>query len=263
MIKAGHNNQGFPLKLLAAAKVRTESRTVVIGRENYHEYTFEYIVSGRGFLEINGHSYEPEPQSIYILQLGSTHRYWPNRQDPWEKLFFAINGDMVDYLLRAYQLTDTYYIPGAAKLLKHFEAMHRLSYHSDDINHQAAVIFHQFVEGAAQIVHGEEHHIPLELEKLKAELDRHLEQSFVLEDYCQRHGFSAAHLIRSFRQFFGDTPYGYLMNRRIELAQRLLLYSQFSIKEIAGRLCFSDQYYFSNYFKRKTGMSPRQFQKNN
>jgi len=30
-----------------------------------------------------------------------------------------------------------------------------------------------------------------------------------------------------------------------------------SVKEIAARLGFSDQYYFSNYYKRKKGLSPR------
>ena len=49
------------------------------------------------------------------------------------------------------------------------------------------------------------------------------------------------------------------MNKKIEMAKRLLLYSKLSVKEIAAQLSFSDQYYFSNYFKRKTGTSPRSF----
>ncbi len=263
MIIEQSDNHNFPFSLLAAATVRTESRTALIERENYQEYTFEYIIGGSGFLEIGGESYKPQPGSLYILSLGSSHRYWPDRENPWEKIFFAVKGEMVDYLLSAYRLENLHYLPNCPDLLKYFEAMHRLSYHSDDVNHQAAVIFHQFIAAMRQIVYGQELHLPLELEKLKAELDAHLESSFVLEDYCRDHDCSAAHLIRTFRQNFGDTPYGYLMKRRLELAQRLLLYSHFSIKEIAGRLCFSDQYYFSNYFKRKTGVSPRRFRKDN
>ncbi len=263
MIIGKYNDSPFPLSLLAAAKVRTESRTPVIEREKYHEYTFEYIIGGNGYLEINGESYEPQTDSMYVLSLGSRHRYWPHREKPWEKIFFAIKGDMVDYLLHAYRLDRIHYLPGCASLLKYFEAMHRLNYHTDNVNHQAAVVFHQFIEAAAQLVYGEEGlPLPLELEKLKSELDRHLEHPFTLEQYCRENNCSAAHLIRSFRQCFGDTPYGYLMKRRMELAQRLLLYSHFSIKEIAERLCFSDQYYFSNYFKRKNGISPRAFRKN-
>ena len=47
--------------------------------------------------------------------------------------------------------------------------------------------------------------------------------------------------------------------QKMELAKRLLLYSSFSIKEIAAHLAFSDQYYFSNFFKMKTGLSPRTY----
>lgn len=261
MIIGQPDNLNFPFSLLAAATVRTEPRTALIERENYQEYTFEYIIGGSGFLEIDGESFEPRAGSMYILSLGSSHRYWPNRENPWEKIFFAIKGGMVDYLLSVYRLEKLHYLPDCPELLKYFEAMHRLGYHGEDVNHQAAAIFHQFLAATAQIVYGQELHLPLELEKLKAELDAHLERPFVLEDYCRDNDCSAAHLIRTFRQNFGDTPYGYLMKRRLELAQRLLLYSHFSIKEIAGRLCFSDQYYFSNYFKRKTGVSPRRFRK--
>ena len=49
------------------------------------------------------------------------------------------------------------------------------------------------------------------------------------------------------------------MNKKVETAKRLLLYSRLSVKEIAARLSFSDQYYFSNYFKRKTGAAPRTY----
>lgn len=263
MITGKYDNHQFPLSLLAAAMVSAEPRTAVIEREKYQEYTFEYIIAGRGYLEINGESYEPERGGVYVLSLGSSHRYWPHRGDPWKKIFFAIKGDMVGYLLRAYRLDRIHYLPDCGRLLKYFEAMHRLNYHADNVNPQAAVIFHQFVEAAARRVYGEDGPpVPLELERFKSELDRHLESPFTLEQYCRENGCSAAHLIRGFRHCFGDTPYGYLMKRRIELAQRLLLYSHFSIKEIAGRLCFSDQYYFSNYFKRRTGLSPRAFRKN-
>ena len=46
------------------------------------------------------------------------------------------------------------------------------------------------------------------------------------------------------------------MRRRVETAQRLLIYTRKSVKEIAAALGFSDQYYFSGCFKARTGVSP-------
>jgi two-component system response regulator YesN len=34
-----------------------------------------------------------------------------------------------------------------------------------------------------------------------------------------------------------------------------------SVKEVAQKLCFSDEYYFSNIFKEKVGCSPSQYRK--
>lgn len=253
------DNQEFQFNLLAATTVQADARMLALERFDYSACTVEYIVSGSGFLEINGHEFNPSRGSIYILHRHSNHRYWPERSDPWQKIFFAISGEMVDYLFRAYRLMELYYLPDALKLLKHFEAMQHLNYNTDHVHQQAAVIFHQFVEEAARIVYGEKRSIPVEFVALKNALDTHLECHFVLEDYCLEHKVSTTHLIRGFRRHYGNTPYGYLMERRLELAKRLLLHSSFSIKEIAARLCFSDQYYFSNYFKSKNGLSPKYF----
>ena len=249
----------FPFQFFAATTAAANSRTGSITRTNYQQCTVEYVSSGAGGLEINGQSYRPGKDSVYVLSQYSTHTYWPDRADPWQKLFFVISGDMMHYLLRAYGLEEVYYIPNCPGLKKHFESMLAVNHNSPDANRQAALIFHQFVEEAARIVHGMTTELPPEVEALKNALDESLENGFNLEHYAGKKGFSEAHLIRSFRHAFQTTPYEYLMNKKVETAKRLLLYSRLSVKEIAARLSFSDQYYFSNYFKRKTGAAPRTY----
>lgn len=261
MINKLNENQEFQFCLLAATTVQADARTPVLERDDYDACTVEYVISGSGFLEINGHTFKPSRGSVYILHRHSNHRYWPERSDPWQKIFFAISGEMADYLFRAYRLTELYYLPDAPKLLKHFEAMQHLNYNTEYVHQQGAVIFHQFLEESARMLYGEKRDIPVEFEALKKTLDSNLEQRFQLEDYCRERNFSVAYLIRGFRRYYDNTPYGYLMERRLELGKRLLLHSSFSVKEIAERLCFSDQYYFSNYFKAKNGLSPKYFRR--
>ena len=97
---------------------------------------------------------------------------------------------------------------------------------------------------------------------LKQVLDDAVEGIFRLEEFSAEQGMSQAHLIRLFKSHFQLTPYEYLMKRKMERACSLLQYSSLSIKEIAARLNFSDQYYFSNYFRRRCGVSPREYRKN-
>ncbi|WP_025762058.1 helix-turn-helix domain-containing protein [Dyadobacter tibetensis] len=46
-------------------------------------------------------------------------------------------------------------------------------------------------------------------------------------------------------------------------AKRLLQYENLSIKEIAFRLGFKDPYYFSNFFKKHTDLSPKAYKRDN
>ena len=134
-----------------------------------------------------------------------------------------------------------------------------LNPNSETVNQQGALLFHQFVSELARVTYGIPSVLPPEVEKLKETLDSSMTSGFNLVEYAQKSDYSEAHLIRIFRSAFGITPYDYLMSKKMELAKRLLLYSSFSIKEIAAHLAFSDQYYFSNFFKMKTGLSPRNY----
>ena len=249
----------FPFQLIAATHAHADSRTPVIERIDYEACTVEYIVRGSGVLKINGKSFAPEKDGIYILTKWSSHSYAPNRDNPWHKYFFVIDGDLMISLLKAYRLDEVYYFPDCPQLKHYFEEMIALNPNSEMVNQQGALLFHQFVSDLARVTYGMPSELPPEVERLKKTLDSSMTSGFNLVEYAQKSNYSEAHLIRIFRSAFGITPYDYLMSKKMELAKRLLLYSSFSIKEIAAHLAFSDQYYFSNFFKMKTGFSPRNY----
>ena len=47
----------------------------------------------------------------------------------------------------------------------------------------------------------------------------------------------------------------------IEFAKKLLIDTNLSVREIALKLCFADEYYFSNIFKTKTGKTPTEYRR--
>lgn len=80
-------------------------------------------------------------------------------------------------------------------------------------------------------------------------------------DAVRASAYSDEHLRRCFKADTGTTPQDYLNNLRIEFARRLLHAGakRMTIAEIAYASGFSDPLYFSRIFRRKTGVSPRQF----
>jgi len=55
------------------------------------------------------------------------------------------------------------------------------------------------------------------------------------------------------------TAQNVIFSLKVSEAKRLLLYQDLSIKEVAYQLGFSDPYYFSNFFKKHTGRSPKDY----
>lgn len=70
---------------------------------------------------------------------------------------------------------------------------------------------------------------------------------------------SHVQLIRRFRAAFGCTPSERIKQLRLERAKELLMQTAMPIKEIAYSCGFENEYYFSNFFKKNTGLSPTDF----
>ena len=228
--------------------------------EDYEYITAEYVTEGRGILESDGFRFECEADSVYFLHRHSSNRYWTLPGALWHKLFFTVDGELADVLLKSCNLTREYLLPGVPHLRRCFEAMEELGYGGGPrTDRKAAVIFHQFAEACAETLLERSMAARPEVAELKEALDRSVDGRFRLEQFCRGIGFSETHMIRRFREEFGCTPYEYLMRQRIETAQRLLACSRKSIKEIAALLGFSDQYYFSGCFRARTGMSPSRY----
>ncbi len=71
---------------------------------------------------------------------------------------------------------------------------------------------------------------------------------------------TAAQLGRICRDELGHSPMSLVNDHLIREAQRDLVYSGMTIKQIAHALGFEDAAYFSRYFRKQTGATPTEFQ---
>jgi AraC-like DNA-binding protein len=80
-------------------------------------------------------------------------------------------------------------------------------------------------------------------------------------ELAARTGVSYASYRALFREHMHETVHEHLQRHRVDLAQVLLSDPRLQIKEIAGRLHFKSEYYFSHFFHTRTGMTPTEFRK--
>lgn len=72
-------------------------------------------------------------------------------------------------------------------------------------------------------------------------------------------GVNLYHFARSFKQSTGESPYQYVLRRRIEKAKEFLVHSQLSVIEASALTGFVDQSHFSKVFRRIVGVSPSKY----
>lgn len=239
--------------------------TYKIERKNSNMYCFEYILKGQGTVIINDEIYTPTEGDVYILQKGSNHKYSSDKDNPWIKIWFNIQGNLIDQLMQVYKLNKIHYIPNLdlkELFLKFISNSQSLTDSTEEIFSKGAIIFHEILlKIHKRIKVFKEVHNPLAL-TLKEYLDKNITNNIRLKELSNLIFKSTSQTIRIFKKEFGITPYDYLLINRIETAKLMVLNTNMQINEIAFKLNFTDEHYFSNYFKTKVGLSPLRFREN-
>ncbi len=99
------------------------------------------------------------------------------------------------------------------------------------------------------------------MENAAATIQKRLLSDISLSEVAKRSGLSYVQFIRRFKAYTGRTPSEYLNDMRIQRAKSLLSDTGSMIREVAEACGFTDEYYFSNFFKKQTGYSPSAFRK--
>lgn len=101
------------------------------------------------------------------------------------------------------------------------------------------------------------------VQECKDYMERHRREKFSLKDVAREVGKSPGYLSRVFSEQIGMTMQEYALNLRLEAAANILCYSNESIGMIAEYLSFPSQSYFGERFKKKYGMTPNEYRKQN
>lgn len=87
----------------------------------------------------------------------------------------------------------------------------------------------------------------------------HLNSRITIEELADYTGLSPSYLSRLFKQELGVAISSYINEKKIEKAQHLLKYSDYSLIEIANYLAFSSQSHFIQTFKKSVGLTPKKY----
>ena len=99
------------------------------------------------------------------------------------------------------------------------------------------------------------------LRRVRDRIDREYAQPLDVEALARGAHMSAGHLSREFRLAYGESPYGYLMTRRIERAMALLRRGDLSVTEVCFAVGCSSLGTFSTRFTELVGVPPSTYRR--
>lgn len=236
-------------------------KNVSVGRI-LNEYQIIYITRGTGVFRSEKNSYEVTSGTIMLLFPGVAHSYHPYPATGWDEYWVGFMGNYPDKLLKEGIITHKNPIVNISLS----DVIHSI-YMSifEEVRNQKT--FYQLKIGAnimlllAEILSNvrnqqQDSKNTSLVNKAKFIFQEEIFGNIEIETVAQRLGVSEPHLREIFKEYVGMTPYQYYLHLKINKAKEYLSSGDLLIKEIAYKLSFEDQYYFSKLFKKKTGISP-------
>lgn len=99
------------------------------------------------------------------------------------------------------------------------------------------------------------------MRRVRDRIDREYAQPLDVEALARGVSMSAGHLSREFKSAYGESPYSYLMTRRVERAMALLRRGDMSVTEVCFAVGCSSLGTFSTRFTELVGVSPSVYKK--
>lgn len=252
-------NDDDPLKVLMVGETYCDEHFRIV-RECSDLNALEFIISGSGTLDIEGQHLSPDSDDIFFLKVGTKHEYRADPHTPWHKYWIVFEGPLADTLINCYLPKDTYLFENC-NVKKYFEEIFEIS--REDIPYDAMVskitvcLMHIFMYIRNRVQFDNEDLSDV----IRRKLDEAVESEFNLEKLCKEINYSKNYIINVFKNKYKMTPYQYFLERKIDTAKAYLVHTNMSVGDIAKKLHYSDQQYFSSCFRQTVGVSPLEYRR--
>lgn len=256
-----YHERGVPISVPIVSKTHCSPQYKIF-RKHTDLYCFEYILSGVAFV-VADKKYKVQAGDFYIVYGNTQHLYYADPKNPPTKIAICAYGDFIPALLKSYDITATVFHNN--NVLPIMEDLLSIAKQNPEYNYfcrQTAFALQKIADSISGSSEARSQ-LPDYLLQAKNTIDRSEFEKINLNEVCKKVNISKPQLIRSFKEYYNTTPYNYILDMKIQSAKILLMSTNLSVKEIAYKLKFADEYYFSNRFKQKVGLSPKQYKNAN
>lgn len=239
--------------------------------EGAAEHILIHCTSGNGIVKIDDKSFRMSANTAIIIEAGKPHLYYADTETPWSIYWMHFDGkksksfkNIFNFIInienkhqeinndRIFMFEELY------QTLEKGYDIRNLEYSSCCLWRYISSFRYTDLFGNVD-KNGSLDKLDHAIEYMKENVSKNPS----LKEIADTIGLSPSHFGRMFKAKTGYSTNRYLILLKMQLACKLLDYSDMSIKEISYELGFFDQYHFSKYFSRHIGMPPSKYRKTN
>lgn len=231
-------------------------------REQSEVFSIELVLEGSMFFSQEGREYQVKSGEIFLVHLDRENEFMTGPEKGCHRLACSLVGPSLRSLLHSTGLHEhDVVIPNNSSRIEQLirKCIDEFKEKRPLFRFRASTICYELLLALSADLHQEANS---ELIKLTTRfMERHLSRRFSLPQLAKHIGSSRSTLSRIFRDQLQQSPINYFLELKMETAKSLLKNTNLRIQEIARQVGYENPLYFSTEFKKRTGMSPREFRK--
>ena len=225
-------------------------------------YLIHFVLDGKGVFERYDGKYEVNKNQAFIIRPDEVTFYKASESNPWKYAWIGVRVEGAREIFET-NTKNLAVMPFSALLGSEIETV--MNMYSDDEVSLTLSLGGAFLKAMAEFYNsldGVKRDKPDIVKSAVRYIDNNYIQPFEVSVLAKKLGVSRSYFTTVFTSVMGRSPYSYLLNLRIEKAQKLLVERQsLSVTEIAYSVGFSSVERFSETFAKRVGLSPLSYRK--
>lgn len=261
------NQAARDLYLTEIGELEVEEGTIWDSEGNTSDNLLAYCTKGEGIVLLAGEQVPVSGDQFFMVPGGQTFKYYSVLNTKSRFLVARFNGKITQRMNQEFSVVRNL-VPSVNNMVANREMLfdeifNNLSkgFHNQNIEY----INYCFGHLLATFIYANRTSDDLADESSPAVrraiqfLEKNLHKKLSLQQIADEAGYSPTYFTTLFRKETNYSPLSYFTHLKILKACEFLDYTRMKVKEISFQLGYSDPYYFTRDFKKKMGMSPRQY----
>ena len=240
-----------------------------VSRTLMEEYVIIYCIRGFGWYRSQNREIKITPGDVLLCNINTQYEYGADADMPWTILWCHFSGPLSQKLLLSVGLSFEVNVKKIGLDLESIYVFEKImetlsnGYSFLNVMH-ASILLQEFLCIVGKNITNKDFHKKNTFDT--AILISYMKENIfkpdcTLRELSLKSNISKFYLLRRFKESTGYSPVEYYIRLKIQKACELLDTTNLSVNEISNLLCYNNQFYFSEIFKRIIGCSPQKYRK--